>query len=391
MIKNKKGGVIYYFILLALIVAVGYGIYLSIIKVDNLNYTGETSQKILSTIELANRFQLYVDMSINQAIKKATLGLEEDSGFIIERSANFKTPYPCDEAIYPIINKDQTLDCFPDYKEKFKNEFDSNLRININSFQEIDTTNMFFTSALIENQNEILLNVYTDPISIPIYLDFGTYYISEIRNKMLNIAPSQGYILDDQTGYYVRGGLIPVKRANENHPDTIVLHYTGGHKVDHAYDALFKNKLSYHYIIERDGTIYNFIDEAMAAQHAGCSNSDDTCKAGYNQRSIGISFVNLGYGAKEDCTTVPEFNSIRNACWQNYPREQISATIKLIADIFERQAATGNYMKLNTDTIITHHDIDPRRKSDPGPLISKQQLISDIKTELNERGYNYET
>jgi N-acetyl-anhydromuramyl-L-alanine amidase AmpD len=395
--KNKKGGGgIYFMMVFALILATGYGIYSTSIQTEGLSYPGETSQRILSTIELANRVSLYIDIAIDQSIKNTIQSLKEDSAFLIERSADYVTPHPCGETVYPLLNKEkQEVECFPDYIETFKRNFERELTPKLHNFREISLSSTSFTTIIQERNNELEIYIYTSPISIPIYASFASYYDESIKRDMAKAMPSYTYVFQPETGYYQRGGLNAIRRNYPNdHPDSIVIHYTAGYRVDDAYNALASSRNSYHYIIEKDGKIFNFVDESMAAQHAGCAESNRRgfqCMDGYNQRSIAISFVNLGYIAKEECTIISNFNGVSNKCWDNYPNEQMNAAIQLVADIVERQAEKGNFMKINHQTILTHQEIDPVRKWDPGPLFDKQNFINRIIQELRLRGYEHET
>lgn len=397
MIKGKKAGVILYGLILVMFVVVVYGLYSTIINVEGVKYSGESSQRVLSAIELANRILFYIDVAVDQSIKKAILDLEKDSGFLIERSANYQTRFPCEETVYPLLNKDKKeVTCFPDYQETFFRNFQRELRPKLHNFKELSLSSLTFTEIFLVMNNELILNIYFTPLTIPTYSHFGSYYDQNLRREISRVIPSYGYQLNAQTRYYERKGLTENSRGiYGEHPDSIVFHYTAGHNVDDAYNTLLESGNSYHYIIEKDGRIFSFIDESKAAQHAGCQQSikegnADSCKSGYNQRSIGISFVNLGHAARQNCTTIEEFNGIRNQCWENYPQEQITAAVNLVADIVQRQAISGNFMKINQETITTHQEIDPKRKSDPGPLFDKNLMIARIKQELTNRGYTYE-
>ena len=70
----------------------------------------------------------------------------------------------------------------------------------------------------------------------------------------------------------------------------IQIHYTVTFNTQDAIDVLAKRGLSYNYIIDKDGTVTTTVDPAKAvAIHA---------KGGWSARSIGISFVNLGYDSQ---------------------------------------------------------------------------------------------
>jgi len=105
------------------------------------------------------------------------------------------------------------------------------------------------------------------------------------------------------------------------------------------------SKVSYHYLIGRDGTVYQFVADELRAWHAGVStfNGVPNC----NDYSIGVSFSN-------DQVSEP------------FPLVQIDAGVALVAMLCGRH-------KLAVDRITTHAVIAPGRKKDPGP---KFQLTS---------------
>jgi N-acetylmuramoyl-L-alanine amidase len=119
--------------------------------------------------------------------------------------------------------------------------------------------------------------------------------------------------------------------------DTIVLHATGNSSAKGALSH-FRNpfsKVSAHYLIDKDGTIYACVNEARAAWHAG------KCFLPYaNQRSIGIELVNKNDGVDP------------------YPDPQILALRQLIIEIKRRHPIRY---------LVSHAEIAmPKgRKSDP--------------------------
>ena len=76
--------------------------------------------------------------------------------------------------------------------------------------------------------------------------------------------------------------------------DTIVLHATAGASLSGALDTLRARKLSYHYIIAKDGAIWKLAPVRDVAFHAGASIGPKG--AGVNEHSIGVCFVNLNNG-----------------------------------------------------------------------------------------------
>lgn len=95
--------------------------------------------------------------------------------------------------------------------------------------------------------------------------------------------------------------------------------------------------VSYHYIVGRDGTIYQLVAEFRRAWHAGKSRwlGRDNC----NDFTIGVA---LSYHPSEG----------------EYPAAQLDATATLVADILKRQKLDGSRM-------TGHADVSPGRKFDP--------------------------
>lgn len=125
--------------------------------------------------------------------------------------------------------------------------------------------------------------------------------------------------------------------------DILVLHYTGMPTAEGALARLCDPaaKVSAHYTIDEDGTVYRHVAEAKRAWHAGVS-----CWAGardINDRSIGIELVNPGH----------EFG------YRDFPEAQIAALIELARGILARHP-------IPPKRVLGHSDVAPTRKIDPG-------------------------
>ncbi len=123
----------------------------------------------------------------------------------------------------------------------------------------------------------------------------------------------------------------------------IVIHYTGMETLKLAYHKLSHNNsnVSIHYLISRNGNIFNLLCPKLKAWHAGKSkwkNYEDI-----NDYSIGIELENKGH----------EFG------YTNFSDKQYSSLKKLI--LFLKH----NFQILEKN-IIFHSDIAPNRKQDPG-------------------------
>jgi N-acetylmuramoyl-L-alanine amidase len=135
------------------------------------------------------------------------------------------------------------------------------------------------------------------------------------------------------------------------HIDMLVLHYTGMASGEAALSRLVDPaaKVSAHYTIDEDGTIYAMVPEDRRAWHAGVSHWAGA--ANINSRSIGIELVNpghaFGYGA--------------------FPEAQIAALTTLCHSILLRHP-------IPSWRVLGHSDIAPARKDDPGELFPWERL-----------------
>ncbi len=152
-----------------------------------------------------------------------------------------------------------------------------------------------------------------------------------------------------------------IKRPSPNHDarppgqvvDVLVMHYTGMRTAEAALARLCDpaSKVSSHYTVDEDGTIYAHVPENARAWHAGTSwwaGARDV-----NARSIGIEIVNPGH----------EFG------YRPFPREQIDAVIALAKDIRSRHSIPAR-------RVLAHSDVAPDRKQDPGELFPWHQFAA---------------
>jgi len=134
-------------------------------------------------------------------------------------------------------------------------------------------------------------------------------------------------------------------------PEILVLHYTDTTTLDETFFYLLDpaKRVSAHYVVDEDGTVYRLVDESKRAWHAGVA-----YWRGFrdiNARSIGIEIQNPGHR----CGYRPFCNL------------QIEATVALCAEIFARHGIQGR-------DLVGHSDIAPRRKMDPGELFPWERL-----------------
>jgi len=133
--------------------------------------------------------------------------------------------------------------------------------------------------------------------------------------------------------------------------DMLVLHYTGMPSADEAIERLCdpEAKVSAHYLIDEDGSVWQLADEAMRAWHAGVAHWRGATDI--NARSVGIELVNPGH----------EWG------YRAFPEAQIEALIPLARDIVSRHVIPAR-------NIVGHSDVAPTRKTDPGELFEWRRL-----------------
>jgi N-acetylmuramoyl-L-alanine amidase len=133
--------------------------------------------------------------------------------------------------------------------------------------------------------------------------------------------------------------------------DILLMHYTGMETGAGAVARLTdpEARVSAHYTVDEDGTIYAHVPEGKRAWHAGLSYWAGA--RDINARSIGIEIVNPGH----------EFG------YRSFPDAQIAAVIALSLDILSRHAVPP-------ERVIGHSDVAPARKTDPGELFPWRKL-----------------
>ncbi|MEG9524404.1 MAG: N-acetylmuramoyl-L-alanine amidase [Hyphomicrobiales bacterium] len=163
------------------------------------------------------------------------------------------------------------------------------------------------------------------------------------------------------------------KGANQT-PSMIVIHYSVTDTVADAVTALNAAKLSYHVLVEKDGTTYQTRRFTETAAHPGLSNwkarSGVTLGASVSRGSIGICLMNRGYdfgpgapNAPGKLIYNPDDPSMQR--WESYPASQIKACRNVVADI------VANYPIAQ---VVGHHDVAILGKFDPGPLFDLSSL-----------------
>jgi len=119
----------------------------------------------------------------------------------------------------------------------------------------------------------------------------------------------------------------------------IVLHCDASAKVESSLDWIRRpeSKVSYHILIDRNGTVYAVVNPDRKAWHAGVSvlQGEKDC----NRFSVGVSLANRNDG-------------------EPFPDEQLDAAVEVCALLCQHYA-------IPVDRITTHAIIAPTRKTDP--------------------------
>lgn len=142
---------------------------------------------------------------------------------------------------------------------------------------------------------------------------------------------------------------VPSKNFDERRPVVIVLHYTEQESVQQSLDTLRTQnsggKVSAHYLLGKDGRVYQLVSDEKRAWHAGAGRWGAITDL--NSASIGIEIDNNGRSP--------------------YPDVQIDSLIALLRDLTQR-------LRIPPTQVIGHSDLAPARKVDPGPLFPWRRL-----------------
>ena len=133
--------------------------------------------------------------------------------------------------------------------------------------------------------------------------------------------------------------------------DTLVLHYTGMVSADAALARMSDPaaKVSAHWCIGEDGTLWRLVLEEHRAWHAGSSAWRG--RRSINDVSIGIELVNPGH----------------EHGYRPFPLAQMDALVDLARAIVARHP-------IDPRNVVAHSDIAPTRRQDPGEFFDWARL-----------------
>jgi N-acetylmuramoyl-L-alanine amidase len=139
----------------------------------------------------------------------------------------------------------------------------------------------------------------------------------------------------------------PSPNFDERRPNFVILHHTSNENIEHSLRVLTGStpRVSAHYLIGRNGRIYQLVDERHRAWHAGESFWGG--QRDLNSTSIGIELDNNGD--------------------EPFAEPQIVSLIALLTDLKSRY-------KIPAANFLGHGDVAPGRKVDPSHLFPWRRL-----------------
>jgi N-acetylmuramoyl-L-alanine amidase len=141
----------------------------------------------------------------------------------------------------------------------------------------------------------------------------------------------------------------PSPNFDQRRPQFVVIHHTSNDSADEALRTLTDplRAVSAHYLIGRDGTIFQLVDERQRAWHAGASKwGNDT---DLNSSSLGIELDNNGE--------------------EPFAEAQIASLLRLLDDLRARY-------RIPAANFIGHADVAPQRKNDPSRYFPWKRLAA---------------
>ncbi len=133
----------------------------------------------------------------------------------------------------------------------------------------------------------------------------------------------------------------------------LILHYTGMASAAAALERLCDpaSRVSAHYLVDEDGTVYRLVPEDRRAWHAGASAWRG--RTDVNAASIGVETVNPGH----------------QLGYRSFPEAQTAAVEALCRAIVARHPIPPRH-------VLGHADVAPARRADPGELFDWARLAA---------------
>ncbi len=130
--------------------------------------------------------------------------------------------------------------------------------------------------------------------------------------------------------------------------------------------------VSAHYLIGRDGTVYQLVDENRVTYHAGKGKLPfpPYLENSFNGSSIGIEL--MGIGTQKEMAVFMDAEAYARIAKSDigFTEEQYASLKQLIADIQKRHPE----IKTDRQHIVGHDEYAPTRKTDPGSLFDWKKI-----------------
>ena len=344
--SNKKGALTFNVILVGMLVFVLIYAWINLTsKYSNFDQKiGEKQYSLINTYAKAESALFYIDQSAKYSLQQAVYDLAHNGGTSeieyedihigISKESEGKCGKYFGYSVWYEIKKEDSgfieTSCFD--KELLNDYLLSSFDRNLNAYLLNHPNNIPIDNYNYEIRGSFeIIGRAISPLHFDILKDIKVAKYDSITTKKLQIEPTSTTPAIHVSDKY---NLEAPSRPNNILIDRIILHHTGDDAAGKTYQTLKNRKLSVHYIIDRDGTIYYVVDELKMAQHA----------KGWNARSIGIEVVNTGYYDME--YTDAQYKSVNN----------------LINDIASRWPS----IKADNEHVIGHYEATTG-KWDPSP------------------------
>lgn len=209
------------------------------------------------------------------------------------------------------------------------------------------------------------------------------------------IAPIDGWVVAEAFRRLTPNRYGKVFQLNRVLPiELVVYHFTAG-----GFDGSVRwltskdSSASAHFVVAKSGQAWQLAPLTDRTWHAGGQTSKWRDKGQVNNRSIGIEIENWGkltlkgdklltYKGTEHKGNAKVMPS--GDAWDAYTEEQLielEALTKMLVRVFPQLRETdGSVTGPPSGRLTGHQDVDPTRKSDPGPAFDWDRMLAATKT-----------
>lgn len=353
----KKGALQLYFIVIALFIFVGAGMYLIFVSTPELETIGETQLSLLYAYEEHDDLFQYLDIQSRISLENSIVKTSENVGFKKDEFQGLAKLDDCGELGYKVISQD----CKPDHEETLELYMYRNLNFYKYHYPHPDIHNAEIESSI---DGEELVLSSSNQINTPIYVDVENYIMQRGTYIIMGDLEAESTYERNENGFLEREGLL--YEPNVEAPEYIILHATYTDGVNETFDQLRSSGKSYHYLVDREGEVYRFVDEGDDAYHSACSYVEGPCES-YDNNSVSIALINCGREGKGCSLADEEVNGLE---WEDYEEEQLESTAELLSSISSNQG-----IDLDRNYVLTQSDT-AESLDNTGPLLDIEELLA---------------